>query len=290
MKESISEIPDELIRKKSSLVAEFFSIPCAEAEEKLRYELANKGELVRQAWNVIRPYKSEGIREFYQTTDAYVYDLVADHLTPSRREFTRVIVEYLKKCKPETVLDFGVGTGDDAIAINKMGLNVVSYDVPGLTFEYAKWRYAREGLAVRSVNILDAEEVFDAIISVEVLEHLLKPLDTLKMLSKHLQPDGRMLITQSFGLTGQEFPAHVPTNRIYDDLFSDYLKQIGLEIEADLYLDHLKSLRLCRAYSVIENLQFLMKRARRGHLGYAMRSRIHNALDRHILWRFKKSG
>ena len=278
---------ENMIETRAATIADFLKIPVPDARARLLGEINTKGSTVKKAWTAKNPRTAAAISEFYQTKDSYIFDLTADHMTAERQCYTEAILRRLKQGNARTVLDFGAGTGDDAIAVSKMGIDVVSYDVPGLTFEFAKWRYACDNLAIRSVNYLESDDIFDMIISVEVLEHLLKPLDSLKMLSQHLHPDGRMLITQSFGLIGEEFPAHVPTNQIYDELFQDYLKQIGLEIEEDLYLDHLKSLRLCRASSFIENLEFLVKRARHGHLGYAMRARLHNALDRHVLWRFK---
>ncbi len=98
--------------------------------------------------------------------------------------------------KGKTVLDVGCGTGLMAHAIAKAGAKkVIGIDFSPDAIKEAKSEHVRENLEYRVENINKHKGFYDIIISLGTLEHMDKPFEILKILKKHLNPGGVILIT-----------------------------------------------------------------------------------------------
>ena len=92
---------------------------------------------------------------------------------------------------PRRLLDIGCGKGELAHMARQRGHHVVAIDQNSPIFEvdeFIKGDISRE-------LPLDPTRQFDTIIFADVLEHLPQPLDALKAASKHLAPDGKILVS-----------------------------------------------------------------------------------------------
>jgi 2-polyprenyl-3-methyl-5-hydroxy-6-metoxy-1,4-benzoquinol methylase len=87
-------------------------------------------------------------------------------------------------------MDFGAGRGAMALALRENGADVVAVDPFG-------HRYLRDvGLvAFADLGALPPDLCFDGIVSLEVMEHLLEPGETLAKLHERLRPGGWLFIT-----------------------------------------------------------------------------------------------
>ena len=105
-------------------------------------------------------------------------------------------VLYALNWKGKTVLDVGCGTGLMAALIAKTGAKkVVGIDFSPDAIKTANELHTEKNLNYLVADITDHKDSYDAIISLGTLEHMDKPLETLKLIKKHLSPGGMILIT-----------------------------------------------------------------------------------------------
>jgi len=101
---------------------------------------------------------------------------------------------------PATILDFGCGTGDMAVAIEAMGYRVVACDIAERMLEVARGTHA--GTGVEWTCLEDDWKVlpftdgsFDAVLASSVFEYLVDVQHVAAELSRVLRPGGILLLT-----------------------------------------------------------------------------------------------
>ena len=212
-------------------VAEFFDLPPAEALRRLEDEYEHPGAGVAEAWRAAAPETPEEVERFYMETSSYVFDLAADHCRERRHDVWAAILDRLARAPGKDVLAYGDGIGTDAIGLARAGYRVTYYDLPGVTSRFARFRFEREGLGDAITFVEDAEALgerrFDAIVSIEVLEHLADPVGTMRLFYSLLRDDGITLITESFESVGPDFPSHLESNSRYAGRTHQLMESIG---------------------------------------------------------------
>jgi 2-polyprenyl-3-methyl-5-hydroxy-6-metoxy-1,4-benzoquinol methylase len=181
-----------------------FSLTYGEAVYLLKLGLRLDADL----WKVWNPRSEEKIKEFYQITPWYPFELAYWHMQRKQRKFRKKVVQH---CFGH-VLDYGGGIGDLSLELAKKGLTVTYAEVKGKNMEFAKWLFARRGF---DINILDLDQYpdllqeYDTVLCIDVIEHVLHPEDTLERLAKHLKPNGHLIITHLDCLgTDEDNPMH----------------------------------------------------------------------------------
>jgi SAM-dependent methyltransferase len=112
----------------------------------------------------------------------------------------------------------GDGSGGDTLAVwREFGeaLSVYYFDLPGSrTFEFAMNRFSKYAVPCKILN--KYEQIprvhFDAVISLEVLEHLPDPNAAIYDMWGFLKPGGIALVTESFNGVQSRFPTHLYEN------------------------------------------------------------------------------
>jgi len=94
----------------------------------------------------------------------------------------------------EVIFDYGCGTGE-AYRLDwiEKGGKIIMADVEGPGLEYAKAKY-KDLPNVKVVKITDIPKRYDALICIDVLEHINNPMDKLAELWKGLKPSGHALL------------------------------------------------------------------------------------------------
>ena len=201
-------------------LAEFLSAPKSEVRTCLDIEMLQPGKLVASAWQDADPHTQDEVTSFYLTTDSYLYNLAADHSCFERPSVLDVVKRRIeRRGSGQDVLVYGDGIGTDSIAIARGNHNVTYFDLPGKSAEFARFRFQREGLDNR-ISVVDRPEdipsgKFNAVVCIEVLEHVPDPIGVMKHLHRALKNGGVALITESFESIGPEFPSHLPENFQY---------------------------------------------------------------------------
>jgi 2-polyprenyl-3-methyl-5-hydroxy-6-metoxy-1,4-benzoquinol methylase len=212
-------------------VADFFDLPEADVRKRLQAEYENPGAAVAEAWRDAAPETPQDVTRFYEETTSYVFDLAADNCRDRRRPLWTAILDRLALAPGKDVLAFGDGIGTDSIALTRAGYRVTYFDVPGVTSRFARFCFEREGLADRIALINRAEDLpeegFDAILSIEVLEHLPDPVGTMERFFRLVRENGVVLLTESFESVGPDYPSHLEGNYRYAGRTHRIMESIG---------------------------------------------------------------
>lgn len=110
---------------------------------------------------------------------------------------TSEVKEVLKQIswKSKRVLDVGCGTGFFSYNAAKRGGKVLGIDYSAKAITIAKSQYSHPNLEFKNIDVSKIKEKFDVIVSNGTLEHMDEPLKTLKLFKRHLNPNGRIIIT-----------------------------------------------------------------------------------------------
>lgn len=157
------------------------------------------------------------INEYYSTNTQYLIELTLHECNWNYQKMFWSIAEFAKKRNIKNVLDFGGGAGGLSIYLGKKGINCDYADVVGQTWNYATYRFKKEGLAVAQLTEDSLSEMsanYDLIVSVDCLEHL-KNLPKYIALFNSLLRDNGFLLTR-FVFFGDGL--HLSSNHKYNCL------------------------------------------------------------------------
>lgn len=100
----------------------------------------------------------------------------------------------------QAVLDFGCGTGGDAVELAGIAESVYGLDIVPRHLEEARQRAREAGVADRCIfSSVPPSDPVDAIVSLDSFEHFENPAGVLQAMYEQLRPGGRVLV--SFGPT-----------------------------------------------------------------------------------------
>ncbi|MBI4697844.1 MAG: glycosyltransferase [Nitrospirae bacterium] len=178
--------------------------------------------------------------DFYRNTDSYLFDLIQyNYKNPLYHMGITAIADLCRTVVSErgevSVLDFGGGIGSQLINLSGIkGLKLADADIPGKTFDYAKWRFEHRGIDVEmidagSVDFLSSKS-FDMIIMLDVVEHLVDPEKTCLYLIGHLRPNGYLIMNASFNDNNGEHGWHLNTDKYSNDGFYQIISKMGMEM------------------------------------------------------------
>ena len=139
--------------------------------------------------------KNKNLKNFYNK----VYLKGEDRHFTIKRESASLpeIKEVLKKIswKGKKVLDVGCGTGLFAFSAAKKGAVVLGVDFSVEAIEIAQSQYIHKNLKFTTTDVGTIKEKFDVIVSNGTLEHMDSPIKTLRLLKRHLNKNGCLIIT-----------------------------------------------------------------------------------------------
>jgi 2-polyprenyl-6-hydroxyphenyl methylase/3-demethylubiquinone-9 3-methyltransferase len=112
-----------------------------------------------------------------------------------------IIIAWLKQTQIKTILDLGCGNGAFTALLASKGFEVTGCDMSKTGIIIAREQYPNISWCEQNLqNPLPNEyqEKFDAVISVEVIEHLLLPRQLIKNANFALKPNGLFIITTPY--------------------------------------------------------------------------------------------
>ena len=193
--------------------AEFLNM----TEEEFKKRIENNQERSTKDWN-----RKKSIKDFYKTTEAYIYGLVG--FNDSYRIDN--MLHPLLGLKNSTILDYGGGIGIIGMVLATQN-TVYYYDLDSKTKEFAKFLNTK--LKTKIIFTNDEKEAFSkyvkVIICVDVLEHLETPMKLVKKITKKLSVNGIFLTTGLTFSIGKHTPMHLPDNLKFRKEYNNYMKK-----------------------------------------------------------------
>lgn len=147
-----------------------------------------------------------------------------------------VLLEKRRVCgRNARVLALGDGLGLDAIRLARCGFAVDYADFGGSAMTKIAALNCETALGkgqdkVRFVREIDGS--YDAIVCLEVAEHVQGPVAFVRGLARHLEPDGLLFLSECFDGVENRWPTHLYANETLShrlpDLVSDVLRCVGV--------------------------------------------------------------
>lgn len=106
-----------------------------------------------------------------------------------------------------TVLDVGCGDGAMGEHVSRMGNHVVSIDLPEIVV-LSRGNRALYLMAGDAEQLAFAPESFDAVLGLDVLDHLWNPQSFLNEAYRVLKPKGQLIISAPEGERGLDYDSH----------------------------------------------------------------------------------
>jgi len=195
----------------------------AEVRTVLEAELAEPGVTVERdmrARGVTFHEWSDALEAFYSETDAFLFELAIWNSNLHKRRMRRWIARHLARDGvSKRVLMMGDGIGADSAHLALCGHRVTFFELPGLSFEAARRVIELNGAAVELIDDPGALEKaaggggYDAVISLDVLEHVPDPAHELGRLREMLAPGGALYVHAPFYLIHDKAATHLRASR-----------------------------------------------------------------------------
>jgi 2-polyprenyl-3-methyl-5-hydroxy-6-metoxy-1,4-benzoquinol methylase len=169
-------------------------------------------EQLAKNWTAAAPDESDraALAEWYrQNSELYMFAISAYNLDYKRIRSNLKVLRYARGA----CLDYGAGNGEILLELAHRGHPATYFDVEGVSARFAQDRAQRQNLDVkfRFSKAALAEDRFDTIFSLDVLEHLPDLQAELNFLSSLLKPGGLLLFDVPAGAT-RSHPMHLNHN------------------------------------------------------------------------------
>jgi SAM-dependent methyltransferase len=189
----------------------------------LFWEAIETGTTVRAAvedFGLTPHVYDEKMRRFYETTDAFVFELIVVHMRDACKEIDHRVVESVNEfSKGNRVLCLGDGIGTDSLRFAKAGFDVTYFEFEGPSSDVAQRRFARTETEGRIESIHELKNIpherYDVVINREVLEHVPDPPGVIEDIWHYLDEEGLAVVTESFSRVEDRFPTHLASNQKY---------------------------------------------------------------------------
>ena len=171
---------------------------------------------------------NEKMENFYRQTDSFIFETAVESCRPEKKDLLLKMGErienYLEKKRssgrndPLPLLMFGDGAGDNTLYLwnrFKEEVELFYFDIPGSkTYDFAVKRFRKYKVPVTLLTdeARIPKNFFDALISLEVFEHLPDPPKTIRSLAGFLKVEGIALVSEYFEGVLPLFPTHLRSN------------------------------------------------------------------------------
>lgn len=190
------------------------------------------------------PQTDEQLLDWYRKTEAYIYELSFYHCDPgwNYSGMCSGIAERLKAAGVKKVLCLGDGIGDLTISLIRAGFDATYHDLAGSrTAEFAafrSWMHLGEYMPTRLSQgwapDLGTEE-WDAIVSLDFLEHVTDVEAWVAAIKGALKPGGLLAAQNAFAIgSGPDgsMPMHLARNDRFEKEWDSTLFGLGFEQES----------------------------------------------------------
>lgn len=199
-------------------------------EALLRQEFDQPGSVVRSALRdrQVQPHVwSDGMERFYRESDAFCFELAVWNNDLIKRTLRRWIARWLARDRiSKRVLMLGDGIGIDGVHLARCGHEVEAFELPGPTLEACRLVHEHDGLQIPLYEQAPdvPTDLYDAIVCLDVLEHVPRPRAMLQDMRRWLAPGGVVIASSPFHLVDARAATHLRANLRYSGRRSLYEK------------------------------------------------------------------
>ena len=199
---------------------------------------------VSEDWNRTNPQTDEEILEWYRQTEAYIWELSFYHADPGWN-YTGMcsgIAERLKAADVKRVLCLGDGIGDLTISLIRAGFDAHYHDLAGSrTADFAQFRswmhlgkYMPAAMSEGWAPEIPEDE-WDAIVSLDFLEHVPNVEEYVSAIKAGLKPGGLFCAQNAFAIgsgPAGSMPMHLARNDRFERDWDPTLFGLGFVQES----------------------------------------------------------
>lgn len=239
---SLAALPFDLLLDN---IAQEAGLSRIEVELRVQQERAQPGHAVLEdcrRFDVVPFSPSPQMDTLYREGAGFAVELAASHADEGRMLMAGFIISrlvYESRERPLRVLALGDGIGIDSMRLASMGFDVDYIDFDGsLTARIARRNFQRlaeraPAGAGRVSVIADAamQLPYDAVVCLEVIEHVSDPHGFMSMLSERLAPGGLLFISECFDGVRDHWPTHLQSNEDFAALLPMMAADAGLVLD-----------------------------------------------------------
>lgn len=204
-------------------IAAFLGKPEAECIQRLQLGFGYQHQKVNDDFRRVNPKTDDELLAWYRTTEEYIWELSAYHCDQGFNYWGMCfgIAERLKAAGSRSVLCLGDGIGDLTLGLRLAGFHSVYHDLhESRTAEYARFRNLTHAKAFQSLmtagwDPVDADSEFDAVVSLDYLEHVTDVPAWVRAVHLALKPGGLFMAQNAFDCgSGPDgaIPCHLSVN------------------------------------------------------------------------------
>jgi len=204
------------------IIARITGTDPVEVTRTLRAEHARIGTAVSRDIRTrgVQPHvMSPAMHEFYAATNAFLYETLVWNRFKTKHVLRSRVLAFLEKhCpRPARVLVFGDGLGFDCAALAGAGYKVMYLEVGKKSEAFAREVFRRNAVTVEIQHDLQAvaPESCDAVVCLDVLEHLENPPELVAELAHRLTAGGLLITHAPFAYIGPSARTHLRINVRY---------------------------------------------------------------------------
>jgi SAM-dependent methyltransferase len=225
------------------LLVEITGQPADDVLGRFRREHGRLGTNVHDALDArgIEPYVwTDRLRDFYGSTDAFLFESIAWNRTPTKNAMRRWIAQFLadREAGAARVLVYGDGPGFDSFYFSSAGYRVSYFDLSPQDVRFARRMFSDFGLRVEVLDSPAAleSESFDAVICLDVLEHAPEPRTEVALLTRALRKGGYLVVHAPFWYVHPDVGTHLRANLRFSGSRKHLYANLGLKpVDAQLF-------------------------------------------------------
>lgn len=228
--------PLDDIDRLRALISEATDTPPDAVRRRLDEEFFSLGVNVRQeleSRNLPFHQWSDDLVEFYRQTDAFLYETCVWNARQLKCRVRTWMGNFFRNLsRPQRILAFGDGLGFDSLYLALAGHDVTYFEVSQRCAAFASriFRDANvEVIMLDSTSSLQPAS-FDAIVCLDVLEHVPAPEDVIRQFTTFLRPGGLLVASAPFYYTTPSVGTHLMSNRRYSGDLKHLYRQHGLQL------------------------------------------------------------
>tara|TARA_B100001287_G_C22629128_1_gene504138 strand:- start:545 stop:1234 length:690 start_codon:yes stop_codon:yes gene_type:complete len=157
----------------------------------------------------------------------------------SASNFRRYQISFIKKFLVGSLLEVGAGKGGLATKYMDLSNDITLIEPDKKLFNFLKKKFKKKKLSIQNISINKIKRKFDVIMYFDVLEHIKRDLQEIKLASKKLNKNGYLIFSvPAFQIFYSDFDRLVGHFKRYNkNDFLQFSKKNDLEITKLVYYD-----------------------------------------------------